>query len=99
MNKGKQGGGGVKTGYSWANILSECPLIYLAETHLLLSNDLSDIPTTHQIIRNDNEIDNFRSLAALYEKNKFTCLEQEMLILYSESNLQLHFVILIYLEC
>ena len=53
------------------------PLICLAESHLLPSSNLSGIPTTYQIIRNDDEIDKFKSIAVLYNKNSFTCLEQE----------------------
>ena len=53
------------------------PLIFLTESHLLPSSNLSGIPTTYQIIRNDDEIDKFKSIAVLYNKNSFTCLEQE----------------------
>ena len=53
------------------------PLICLTESHLLPSSNLSGIPTTYQIIRNDDEIDKFKSIAVLYNKNSFTCLEQE----------------------
>ena len=53
------------------------PFICLTESHLLPSSNLSGIPTTYQIIRNDDEIDKFKSIAVLYNKNSFTCLEQE----------------------
>ena len=53
------------------------PLIFLTESHLLPTSNLSGIPTTYQIIRNDDEIDKFKSIAVLYNKNSFTCLEQE----------------------
>ena len=53
------------------------PVICLTESHLLPSSNLSGIPTTYQIIRNDDEIDKFKSIAVLYNKNSFTCLEQE----------------------
>ena len=52
-------------------------LICLTESHLLLSSNLSGIPTTYQIIRNNDEIDKFKSKVVLYNKNSFTCLEQE----------------------
>ena len=60
------------------------PLICLKESHLLPSSNLSGIPTTYQIIRNDDEIDKFKSIAVLYSKNSFTCLEQEnyIVVLY-----------------
>ena len=57
--------------------LLHVPLICLTESHLLPSSNLSGIPTTYQIIRNDDEIDKFKSIAVLYNKNSFTCLEQE----------------------
>ena len=53
------------------------PVICLTESHLLPSSNLSGIPTTYQIIRNDDEIDKFKSIALLYNKNSFTCLEQD----------------------
>ena len=52
-------------------------LICLTESHLLPSSNLSGIPTTNQISRNNDEIDKFKSKAVLYNKNSFTCLEQE----------------------
>ena len=52
-------------------------LICLTESHLLPSSDLSGIPTTYQIIRNADEIDKFKSIAVLYNKRSFTCLEQD----------------------
>ena len=64
--------------------LLHVPLICLTESHLLPSSNLSGIPTTYQIIRNDDEIDKFKSIAVLYNKNSFTCLEQEnyIVVLY-----------------
>ena len=53
------------------------PLICLTESHFLPSSNLSGIPTTYQIIRNDDEIDKFKSIAVLYNKNSFICMEQE----------------------
>ena len=53
------------------------PLICLTESHLLPSSNLSGIPTTYQIIRNDDEIDKFKSIAVLYNKRSFTCLDQD----------------------
>ena len=44
---------------------------------LLPSSNLSGITTTYQIIRNDDEIEKIKSIAALYDENTFTCLEQE----------------------
>ena len=83
-DKSKQGGRGwSKLGVLEGTYFLSVPL-FAWQRHIYY---LSDIPTTHQIIRNDNEIDNFRDLAALYDKNKFTCLEQERLILYSKSDL------------
>ena len=41
------------------------------------SSNLSGIPTTYQIIRNDDGIDKLKSIAVLYNKNSFTCLEQD----------------------
>ena len=52
-------------------------LICLTESHLLPSSNLSGIPTTYQIIRNDDEIDKLKRIAVLYNKNSFTCLEQD----------------------
>ena len=52
-------------------------VIFLTEAHLLPSSSISSIPTTYQIFRNDTEIDKFISLAVLYHKNEFTCLEQQ----------------------
>ena len=57
--------------------LLHVPLIFLTESHSLPSSNLSGIPTTYQIIRNDDETDKFKSIAELYNKNNFTCLEQE----------------------
>ena len=57
--------------------LLHVPVICLTESHLLPSSNLRGIPTTYQIIRNDDEIDKFKSIAVLYNKNSFTCLEQE----------------------
>ena len=57
--------------------LLHVPLLCLTESHLLPTSNLSGIPTTNQIIRNDGEIDKFKSIAVLYSKNSFTCLEQE----------------------
>ena len=57
--------------------LLHIPLIFLTESHLLPSSNLSGISTTYQIIRKDDEIDKFKSIAVLYNKNSFTCLEQE----------------------
>ena len=56
--------------------LLHVPLICLTVSHLLPSSNFSEIPTTYQIIRNDDEIDKFKSIAVLYN-NSFTCLEQE----------------------
>ena len=44
---------------------------------MLPSSNLSGIPTTCQIIKNDDEINKFKSIAVLYNKNSFTYLEQE----------------------
>ena len=63
------------------------PLICLTESYLLSSSNLRGIPTTYQIIRNGDEIDKFKSIAVLYNKNSFTCLEQENTILCFISNL------------
>ena len=52
-------------------------LICLTESHLFPSSNLSGIPTTYQIIRNDDEIDKLKRIAVLYNKNSFTCLEQD----------------------
>ena len=60
--------------------LLHVPLICLTESRLLSSSNLSGIPTTYQIIRNDDEIDKFKSITVLYKKNSFTCLEQEYYI-------------------
>ena len=57
--------------------LLHVPIICLAETHLLSLSNLSGIPFTYQIIRNDDVIDKFKSIAVLYNKNSFNCLEQE----------------------
>ena len=57
--------------------LLHVPLICLTESHLLPSSNLSGIPTTYQIIRNDDKIDKFKSIAVFYNKNSFRCLEQE----------------------
>ena len=57
--------------------LMHLSLICLTETHLLPSRDLSGIPTTYQIIRNDNKNDKVKSLAVLYDKSKLKCLEQK----------------------
>ena len=57
--------------------LLHVPIICLAETHLLSLGNLSGIPFTYQIIRNDDVIDKFKSIAVLYNKNSFNCLEQE----------------------
>ena len=64
--------------------LLHVPLLCLTESHLLPTSNLSGIPTTYQIIRNDDEIDKFKSIAVLYNKNSFTCLEQEnyIVVLY-----------------
>ena len=63
------------------------PLICLIESHLLPSIDPSGIATTYQIIRIDDEIDRFKSIAVLYDKNSFTCQEQENynVVLYIKS--------------
>ena len=53
------------------------PLICLTESHLLTSSNPNGIPTTYQIIRNDDKIDKFKSIAVFYDKNSFRCLEQE----------------------
>ena len=53
------------------------PLIWLTESRLLSSSNLSGIPNAYQVIRNDDEIDKFKSIAVLYNKNSFTCLEQD----------------------
>ena len=62
------------------------PLICLTKSHLLPSSNLSGIPTRYQIIKNDDEIVKFKSIAVLYNKNSFTCLEQDNLnaVLYIE---------------
>ena len=73
--------------------LMHLSLICLTETHLLPSSDLSGIPTTYQIIRNDNKIDKVKSFAVLYDENKLTCLEQKSFAAALLSNLELHFVI------
>ena len=50
--------------------LLHVPLICLTESHLLPSSNLSGIPTTYQIIRKDEEIDEFKSIAVLYKKKQ-----------------------------
>ena len=65
-------------------------VICLTETHFVPSSGLSRC-LPH--IRNDIEIDKFKSPAVLYRKNEFTCLEQDSLMLYFKSNLQLHIVV------
>ena len=49
--------------------LMHVQFICFTETHFLPSSDLSGITTTYQIIRNDSEIDEFKSLAVLYDKS------------------------------
>ena len=56
--------------------LMHIPLNCVKETHI---HDISGIPTTYQIIGNDSKINKFKSSAVLYNKNNFTCLEQESL--------------------
>ena len=53
------------------------PLTCFTESHLLPSSNHSAVFTTYQITKNDDEIDKFKSIAVFYNKNSFTCLEQE----------------------
>ena len=68
--------------------LLQVPLICLTESHLLPSSNLSGIPTTYQIIRNDDETDKFKSIAKLYNKNFLHVWSKRITMLCFISNLQ-----------
>ena len=55
----------------------EVPLTCLTKTHLLSTIAGNDIPSVHEIVKNDGQFDKFKSLAVLYNIQNFKCLEQE----------------------
>ena len=59
---------------SWLiNIL----LVWLTEHQLSSTTVLKNGISTYEIVRNDDYFDKFKSLAVLYNKHNFKCLEQE----------------------
>ena len=57
--------------------LINVPLVCLTETQLSSTTVLRDVSSTYEIGRNDDQFDKFKSLAVLYNKHNFKCLEQE----------------------
>ena len=68
--------------------LLHVPIICLAETHLLPLSNLSGIPFTYQIIRNDDVIDKFKSIAVSITKRALIVWNKSITMLCFISNLQ-----------
>ena len=60
-------------------------LACLTETQLSSTTVLRDISSTYEIVRNDDQIE---SLAVLYNKHNFKCLEQENLFIITKRSIQ-----------
>lgn len=52
-------------------------LVSLTGTHLSSATVLRDVSFTYEILSKDYQFDKFKSLAVLYSKHNFKCLEQE----------------------
>ena len=53
------------------------PIVCLNETQLSSATALTDVSSTDEVVRNDDQFGKFKSLAVLYNKHNFKCLENE----------------------